>query len=183
MVNQARLKSYVRSHGPEGWEGRNKREIRIESKNSVLFSFLFIMDVEHKLFLLTSQQPFIFCCAFCWFLWWGFFPCMRKKYPQFFLSLQMIFKFWLFFWLCYAKGEQTSQSSHCPCYVPEPYLRNSNGELPNRTLVHENTAGRPSWECACCCCRNRGIVSAEWFDIILIILINKFFGAVSSWNT
>lgn len=82
MVNQARLKSYVRSHGPEGWEGRNKREIRIESRNSVLFSVLFIMDVEHKLFLLTSQQPFIFCCAFCWFLWWGFFSCMRKNIPS-----------------------------------------------------------------------------------------------------
>lgn len=80
MVNQARLKSLARSHRPDGWGRSNKREMRMESRNPVLFFVLFIMDLEHKLFLLTSQQPFIFFCAFCCFV--VIFFCMRKNIPS-----------------------------------------------------------------------------------------------------
>lgn len=69
MVNQARLKSQARSHGPDGWEGSNKREIRIESRNSVLFFVLFIMwSTNYKFWLCSSLLYFVVPSVDFWFL-------------------------------------------------------------------------------------------------------------------
>lgn len=120
LVNQARIKSEARLQGPDRWEGGSKRERRIQGRNSVLLSLiLFIIDVEHRLFLLALQQPFMVYCAL----------------SSFFFSVLFFFSFW--------EKNITSSFSLCKWFL------NSDCFYDSAMLKESKTPSQPSASVTC----------------------------------